>query len=102
MDWKDIQQKSHINDYGDFLYKFKKYDDRIYHSFTLVFKNNQARKDNVKTIMFYVDWRDLRGVPSGNEGTGFYLSGDRLSCFEILSKSEYKKFKEWKENNAKH
>lgn len=101
MDWKDIQQKSHINDYGDFLYKFKKYDDRIYHSFTLVFKDNQARKDNVETIMFYVDWRDLREVPAGNEGTGFYLSGDRLSCFEILSKSEYKKFKEWKENNAK-
>ncbi len=102
MDWKDIQQKSHINDYGDFLHKFKKYDDRIYHSFTLVFKNNQARKDNVKTIMFYVDWRDLRPFPSGNEGTGFYLSGDRLSCFEILSKSEYKKLKEWKENNAKY
>ncbi|XAK44290.1 hypothetical protein AAID97_05150 [Campylobacter coli] len=102
MDWKDIQQKSHINDYGDFLYKFKKYDDRIYHSFTLVFKNNQARKDNVKTIMFYASWRDLRPFPSGNEGTGFYLSGDRLSCFEILSKSEYKKFKEWKENNAKY
>ncbi len=102
MDWKDIQQKSHINDYGDFLYKFKKYDDRIYHSFTLVFKNNQARKDNVKTIMFYASWRDLRPLPAGNEGAGFYLSGDRLSCFEILSKSEYKKFKEWKENNAKY
>ncbi|WP_267892515.1 hypothetical protein [Helicobacter trogontum] len=43
----------------------------------------------------------MRPFPSGNEGTGFYLSGDRLSCFEILSKSEYKKFKEWKENNAK-
>ncbi|MGM9009920.1 hypothetical protein ACTFDX_08855, partial [Campylobacter jejuni] len=79
-------------------------DGRTEISFEIWFKSNIAIKDNIDFSIkpfFYASWRDLRPFPAGNEGTGFYLSGDRLSCFEILSKSEYKKFKEWKENNAK-
>ncbi|ARJ55782.1 hypothetical protein [Campylobacter cuniculorum] len=80
MDWKDIQQKSRINDYGDFLYKIKKYDNRVYYSFTLFFKNNQARRDNIEKIMLYANWDKMRPLPAGNEGTGFFLGSVPISC----------------------
>ena len=80
MDWKDIQQKSRINDYGDFLYKIKKYDNRVYYSFTLFFKNNQARRDNIEEIMLYANWDKMRHLPAGNEGTGFFLGSIPISC----------------------
>ncbi len=80
-------------------------DGRTEISFEIWFKSNIAIKDNIDFSIkpfFYANWDKMRPLPAGNEGTGVYLSGDRLSCFEILSKSEYKKFKEWKENNAKY
>ncbi|RDU66127.1 hypothetical protein CQA53_04855, partial [Helicobacter didelphidarum] len=90
------------DDKKHFSYLFKKWiGDRIDFSFRLWFKDERATKDNIKSVSFYITWRDLRPYLAGNEGTGFYLSGSRVGCFETLSRNEYKKFKEWKENNAK-
>ncbi|WP_072226391.1 hypothetical protein [Campylobacter coli] len=58
-------------------------DGRTEISFEIWFKSNIAIKDNIDFSIkpfFYASWRDLRPFPSGNEGTGFYLSGDRENC----------------------
>lgn len=65
----------------------KRQNDRIQSSITILFKeSNEAGNiikgnlDNISLIELNVSWRDLRGLPAGNEGTGFYLSGSRLGC----------------------
>ncbi|TLE09291.1 hypothetical protein [Helicobacter bilis] len=80
IDWEYVQENLSRNDWGDYLYKFKKHYDRIYHSFTLFFNDNQARKDNIKTILFYANWDKIRPLPAGNEGTGFFLGSVPISC----------------------
>lgn len=80
LDWEYIQENLKVNDKGHFLYKFERYNDRIYHSFSLFFKDNQARRDNIKKIMFYANWDKIRPLPAGNEGTGFFLSGEIEDC----------------------
>ena len=47
LDWEYVQENLRLNRNGTYLYKFKKHYDRIYHSFTLFFNDNQARKDNI-------------------------------------------------------
>ena len=80
LDWEYVQENLRLNRKGKYLHKFEKYYDRIYHSFALFFNDNQARKDNIETILFYASWRDLRGRLAGNEGTGIHLSGGRENC----------------------
>ncbi|PAU99258.1 hypothetical protein B9T66_08205 [Helicobacter sp. TUL] len=80
IDWEYVQENLSRNDWGDYLYKFKKHYDRIYHSFTLFFNDNQARKDNIETILFYANWDKARPLPAGNEGTGFFLGSVPISC----------------------
>ena len=80
LDWEYIQENLRLNRKGKYLHKFEKYYDRIYHSFALFFNDNQARKDNIEAITFYAHWDNLRPFPAGNEGIGFYLSGDWEDC----------------------
>ena len=80
LDWEYVQENIRRNDRGDYLYKFKKHYDRIYHSFALFFNDNQARKDNIETITFYASWDNLRASLAGNEGTGAFWSGGWEDC----------------------
>ena len=80
LDWEYIQENLKVNDRGTYWYEFEKYHDRIYQEFTLLFKDNQARRDNIKNIMFYVNWDKIRPLPAGNEGTGFFLGSVPISC----------------------
>lgn len=80
LDWDYVQENLSLNRNGTYLYDFEKHYDRIYHSFALFFNDNQARKDNIKTILFYAHWKTIRPLPEGNEGTGFYLSGGWETC----------------------
>ncbi|WP_072237509.1 hypothetical protein [Campylobacter coli] len=69
------------DDKKHFSYWFEKWiGDRISFDFVIWFKNENATKDNIKKVSVYVWWRDLRPLPAGNEGAGFYLSGDRENC----------------------
>ena len=69
------------DDKKHFSYWFEKWiGDRISFDFVIWFKNENATKDNIKKVSVYVWWRNLRPFPAGNEGTGFYLSGDREDC----------------------
>ena len=65
----------------------KRQNDRIQSSITILFKgSNEAGNiikgnlDNISLIELNVWWRDLRGLPAGNEGTGIHLSGGRENC----------------------
>ena len=80
LDWEYIQENLKVNDRGTYWYEFEKYHNRIYQDFTLLFKDNQARRDNIKNIMFYVNWDKIRPLPAGNEGTGFFLGSVPISC----------------------
>ena len=80
LDWEYVQENLLLNRNGAYLYKFEKYYDRIYHSFALFFNDNQARKDNIETILFYANWDTIRPLPAGNEGTGFFLGSVPISC----------------------
>ena len=80
IDWEYIQKESHFNGSGEFLYKFERYDGRINLAFFFVFKNERAARDNIDYVWSYVSWRDLRPYLTSNEGTGFYISGDREIC----------------------
>ncbi|MWV62943.1 hypothetical protein DCO58_01495 [Helicobacter saguini] len=80
LDWEYIQQNLKVNDWGTYLYEFEKYHGRIYQDFTLLFNDNQARRDNIKKIMFYVNWDRMRPFLAGNEGTGFFLGSVPISC----------------------
>ena len=80
LDWEYIQENLKVNDRGTYWYEFEKYHDRIYQDFTLLFKDNQARRDNIKKIMFYANWDPVRARLGGNEGTGIYFSGDWEDC----------------------
>ena len=64
-----------------FSYWFEKWiGDRIKIIFAIYFKSDMPTKNNIKKIIFSSWWHDLRPLPAGNEGTGFYLSEDRKSC----------------------
>ncbi|RDU59191.1 hypothetical protein CQA53_11600 [Helicobacter didelphidarum] len=80
LDWEYIQENLFFNDSKQYVYQFKKYDDRITIISNMFFKDKNATKDNIRKIGFYANWRDLRPFPAGNEGTGFYLSGSRIDC----------------------
>ncbi|RDU58817.1 hypothetical protein CQA53_11835, partial [Helicobacter didelphidarum] len=93
LDWEYIQENLFFNGekYG---YKFKKYDGRISAALFFMFNDNRASFDNINNIWMSINWRDLRPLPAGNEGTGFYLSGGRVGCFEALD-IDMTKFNEW-------
>lgn len=77
----DVKTLRISDDKKHFSYWFEKWiGDRISFDFVIWFKNENATKDNIKKVSFYVWWRDLRPFPAGNEGTGFYLSRDRENC----------------------
>lgn len=67
-----------------YSYWFEKWlGDRINFSFTIWFNDEQTTKDNIKNTSFLAQWRNLRPALEGNEGSGFYFSGDRMHCFEF-------------------
>ena len=80
IDWEYVQENLRLNRNGTYLYDFEKYYDRIYHSFTLFFNDNQARKDNIETILFYANWDKARPLPAGNEGTGLISGSVPITC----------------------
>ncbi|WP_420889845.1 hypothetical protein [Helicobacter bilis] len=94
LDWEYIQGNLFFNDSKQYGYEFNKYDGRISATLFFMFKDNRASFDNIDNIWSVMTWRDLRPLPAGNEGTGFYLSGGRVSCFEALH-IDMTKFNEW-------
>ena len=70
----------------DMLSKWQ--NDRLKISFTIVFKGSNKfgnitkinTLDNIAFVELFAIWRDLRPILDGNEGSGFYLSGDRENC----------------------
>lgn len=81
LDWNN-KNNLRTNDRGILVYRLKKYfeDDRIEFSIGFYFRDKNAKKSDIDKVSFYVSWRDLRPRLAGNEGTGFYLSGDREMC----------------------
>ena len=80
LDWEYVQENLFRNDSGEYLYHFKKTDNRILIVSNMFFKNNKATKDNIKKVGLYANWDNLRASLAGNEGTGFYPSGGWEDC----------------------
>ena len=94
LDWEYIQENLFFNDSKQYGYEFDKHDGRISATLFFMFKDNRASFDNIDNIWMPMGWSNLRLFPAGNEGTGFYLSGGRVSCFEALH-IDMAKFNEW-------
>ena len=81
MDWNN-KNSLRTNDRGILVYRLQKYfeDGRINFSIGFYFKDKNAKKSSIDKVGFYATWDNYRIFPAGNEGTGFYLSGDWEDC----------------------
>ena len=77
----EVKELRISDDKTHYSYMFDRWiGDRIFFDFFIWFRDENATKDNIKKVSLYARWHDERALPAGNEGTGFYLSGDILNC----------------------
>ena len=81
LDWNYIQNNLFLNEIGQYLYVFKKFDGRITISSNMFFKDKNATQDNIDKLTFFIRWDNYRPYLTGNEGAGFYISGDVEMCY---------------------
>ncbi|OBV30076.1 hypothetical protein BKN38_08660 [Helicobacter sp. CLO-3] len=83
IDWDYIQDNLSLGySRENYVYKLEKQKGRIYISALMIFgKDKIATRDSFSHLKLLVMWANYRPYLAGDEGTGFYISGDVEMCY---------------------